>query len=540
LGDDTRNHFNRLSLVAIEYVKELVSWHHRGASVAPTSIPFDHRRIMKSELNILLIEDDPDAQANLVDILGHDGHQVSLACSLGDICSLGIQPRFDLVILDRRLPDGKVEEALPSLKSLLPNAEFIVVAGFADVESTITTFRLGVTDYILKPVHPNVIRERIARIAHEKRVMQKMHRQQRFADQMMDTSEALIVVLDLQGRVERVNRHFTEVMGWRDATLLGEDYINHCIPEPERARIREVFRATVAGKRSTGVRNGMLTTDGRIRQVRWSDSTLTDDDGEVTSILAIGVDITDIIEAQDAAARDHRLAAIGQTVTGLAHESRNALHRINTSVELLRLDIPIESESREEVDSIARASAELQNTLEEVRQYAAPIHLHRESVFLHEVWRRVWGYLANARGNRDAELIEAQCGCGCPVDVDVLRLEQMFRNLFENSLAACDDPVRVRVDCKCDGQEMIFVNVEDNGPGLNAEQRQKIFHPFFTTKSRGTGLGMSIVQRIVEAHGGDVQVVDSVGGGAKFRMRLRKPGSINVKLCPDSKVKADA
>ncbi|MEO9590200.1 ATP-binding protein [Rhodopirellula bahusiensis] len=87
---------------------------------------------------------------------------------------------------------------------------------------------------------------------------------------------------------------------------------------------------------------------------------------------------------------------------------------------------------------------------------------------------------------------------------------------------------------------MIFVNVEDNGPGLNAEQRQKIIHPFFTTKARGTGLGMSIVLRIIEAHGGDVQVVDAVGGGAKFKMRLRKPDSINVTLCADSKVKADA
>lgn len=501
---------------------------------------FDDGQIMHCELTILLIEEDPDAQANLLEILEQDGHHVNVASSFADVHSRGNQPDVDLVILDRRLRDGNVEEVLPTLTGLLPNADFIVVAGFADVESTITAFRLGVTDYILNPVHPDVIRERVARIAQEKRVLQEMHRQQRFADQLLDISEALIVVLDLEGRVERLNQHFTTITGWTLDELVGKSYIDHCIPEPERTRIRKVFEETSVGQRSQGVCNGVLTVDRRVRQVRWSGSTLTDDEGKITSVLAIGVDITDIVEAQDAAARDHRLAAIGQTVAGLAHESRNALHRINASVDILRLDIPIESDSREEVDSIARASAELHTTLEEVRQYAAPIHLNLESVFLHEVWRRVWGYLAVARGNRDAQLLETHCGCGCPVEVDVLRLEHMFRNFFENSLAACEDPVRVRIDCQCDGEEMILVDIEDNGPGLDAEQREKIFYPFFTTKARGTGLGMSIVQRIVEAHQGNIEVVDAENGGAKFHIRLGKHQSAVGVPCPDRQASSNA
>lgn len=497
-------------------------------------------RHMKNELSILIVEDDPDARANLLDILALDGHQVEIAHSFGDVRATGLQHHIELVILDRRLPDGNVEDALPELSGLLPNAEFIVVTGFADVESTIAAFRLGVTDYMLKPIHPDVIRQSVARIAQQKRIEREMHRQQRFANQLLETSEALIVVLDLQGRVLRVNPNFTTVTGWSLDQLLGKDYIDHCIPEPERSRIHDVFRESVAGNRATGVHNGVLTTDGRVRQIRWSDSTLTDEDGKIMSVLAIGIDVTDVVEAQYRSDRDHRLAAIGQTVAGLAHESRNALHRINASVELLRLDIPFESESREEVDSIARASVELQNALEEVRQYAAPIHLHREPVLLHEVWRRVWGYLSGVRSHRDAELVEAHCGCGCPVDVDVLRMEQVFRNLFENALSACQDPVRVRVDCKCDGPEMILVDVEDNGPGLNGTQREKIFDPFFTTKAQGTGLGMSIVQRIVEAHGGDIHVVDADEGGAKFKIRLSKPESAIANPCPHSVDNADA
>src|SRR5262249_57163421 len=95
----------------------------------------------------------------------------------------------------------------------------------------------------------------------------------------------------------------------------------------------------------------------------------------------------------------------------------------------------------------------------------------------------------------------------CPVDQ--FRLEQVFRNILENALAACADPVVITVAAREDrlqGRPGLRVSVRDNGPGLTAEQRQRIFEPFFTTKTKGTGLGMAIAKREVEAHGGQVPV----------------------------------
>jgi hypothetical protein len=149
-----------------------------------------------------------------------------------------------------------------------------------------------------------------------------------------------------------------------------------------------------------------------------------------------------------------------------------------------------------------------------------------------DVWRRVWKYLAPIRGKRDAEIIETNCGCECPVHVDVLRFEQVFRNLLENTLAACEDPVRIELHCRCDGPDGILLEIEDNGPGLCAEQREKLFEPFFTTKSRGTGLGLSIVQRIVDAHGGDIQISDPKRTGARFLIRLPKHEAAKRTGCP--------
>ena len=105
--------------------------------------------------------------------------------------------------------------------------------------------------------------------------------------------------------------------------------------------------------------------------------------------------------------------------------------------------------------------------------------------------------------------------------IDAFRMEQVFRNLFENALAACSSAARITVDCESSAPDrMLRIIVSDNGPGLPAEQRLRVFEPFFTTKSRGTGLGLSIVRRIVEAHGGTVAAVNGSRGGAAFELTI--------------------
>jgi len=107
--------------------------------------------------------------------------------------------------------------------------------------------------------------------------------------------------------------------------------------------------------------------------------------------------------------------------------------------------------------------------------------------------------------------------------VDPFRLGQVFRNILDNALAACAEPVQIRVACTRmdhDGRSMIQLAFCDNGPGLNAEQRQRIFEPFYTTKTKGTGLGMAIAKRIVEAHGGEIAVGCGVARGAELLVRL--------------------
>ncbi|EMI56704.1 ATP-binding protein [Rhodopirellula sallentina] len=478
---------------------------------------------MYDALNVLLVEADRDCSSSLTQILRDDGHSVRIAETFDEIRTAGIQPSIALVILERELPDGLAEDVLPELKQLLPNADFVIVAAYADLDHAIVALKLGVVDYICKPFHADVVRASVARICKRRRVEDRLCEEHQFATEVLKTAEAVILLLDMDGTIEHVNSYFSRIAGWQLEELRGRNWFTTCVPTDDRRQVRDIFVEIARRNESTGAVNSVLTKTGATRQIRWSNTTLYGDDGQAKSILAIGVDVTDLIAAQQSSVQSQRLAAIGQTVARIAHESRNALQRIQASVEILQLDIPVGSDMRDEVDSIYRASNELKETLEEVREYAAPIHLNAEPVFLPTVWRRVWEYLAITRSNRVASLKEDICDCDIVVEVDEIRMERVFRNLFENSLAACSDPAQICVTCRCDEPGWIHVIVQDNGPGLTQQQREKLFDPFFTTKARGTGLGMSIVQRILEAHGGGIEISDTDQSGACFLMRVARP-----------------
>jgi signal transduction histidine kinase len=112
--------------------------------------------------------------------------------------------------------------------------------------------------------------------------------------------------------------------------------------------------------------------------------------------------------------------------------------------------------------------------------------------------------------------------------VDPLALGQVFRNILENSLYACRDPVKICAswsEVQRNGSGEIKVSLRDNGPGMSVETRERVFEPFFTTRTQGTGLGMAIARRIVEAHDGQIAVAGELGTGTEILITLPRKNS---------------
>ncbi len=214
-------------------------------------------------------------------------------------------------------------------------------------------------------------------------------------------------------------------------------------------------------------------------------------------------------EAEKRVLQSERLAAIGQMVAAITHENRNALQRIQAGLEVLRLSLGQTPDLVNILERIHAASHEIQSHFEEVRGFSAPVKLEPKLADVSAVWREAWQNLNATWKTRMVEFQEFPNGVDLNRAIDAARLEQVFRNLFENALAACTDPVRIEIHCAettLAGSSALRIAVRDNGPGLTQEQKRKVFEAFYTTKSQGMGLGMAIVKRIAEAHRGTIEV----------------------------------
>ncbi len=248
--------------------------------------------------------------------------------------------------------------------------------------------------------------------------------------------------------------------------------------------------------------------------------------------------MTDLKESQRKVLQSERLAAIGEAITGLAHESRNALQRAQACLEMLAIRVAGQPETAPLVQRIEAALRDLQHLYQHVRGYAAPLQLEPIVCDLRQVLRTTLEDLEATIAARNAEIVEIAetagggsepLDCRAAIDPDARR--QVFRCILDNALGpSFDGPsprsrVRVEVLWSEQGEErspQVQVAFLDNGPGFQEGAAERIFEPFFTTKTKGTGLGMAISRRIVEAHGGTILAASTPGKGLEVRITLPK------------------
>ncbi|HZV05429.1 MAG TPA: ATP-binding protein [Gemmataceae bacterium] len=480
-----------------------------------------------ADLRVLVVDDDADTRSNLCDILELDDFQVETAGTAAEVLRRNSWDRVSAIILDRRLPDGSAEELLPRLRALAPEASILIVTGYGDLEDAIAALRQGAADYILKPINPDALRASLARITERRRLTLAKERSEAAFRTLVEAAPCLIAILRPDHTIAYFSPFAEELTGYQADEVLDKNYIQRFLCGDCQQTVQEQLERVLAGTPVRGFENPVRGRDGSHHWIIWNAQRLPDYEGE-PAILMVGQDITALKHAQERTLQSERLAAIGQMVAGLAHESGNALARSQACLEMLAMEIEDRPEAINLVARIQKAQNHLQQLYSEVRNYAAPLKLEREMHSVRSIWRQAWSNLANQREGRIATMREESDGVNLSCSVDPFRLEQVFRNILENALAACKDPVQITVTCSpadLEGQPALWIAVRDNGPGMNPEQRRRIFEPFFTTKTKGTGLGMAIAQRIVEAHGGKIAAAAPEGAGAEIQLLLPRGNS---------------
>jgi PAS domain S-box-containing protein len=358
-------------------------------------------------------------------------------------------------------------------------------------------------------------------VTARKRAEQALREQKELADRLVETVEAAVLFVDDDDRIVRANTFLHDVTGHALEEVHGRDWIDLLVAEGDRDSVRAVARrAREEGSAKGGV-VGLLRRGGGRREVVWSARVLQGSGPGGVRLVLFGFDVTELHEAQRRALLAERLAAVGEMSAGLAHETRNAMQRTQSCLSLLALRLEGNAEALDLIGRVQAAQDDLHRLYEEVRGYAAPVLLENQTCDLSDVWRDAWRDL----GPRavEATLWEHSTGVRPLCLASPFHLKQVFRNLFENALAHAPAPARLSVSCapaELAGRPALRVAVHDDGPGFSPEARRRAFEPFFTTKARGSGLGLPISKRIVEAHGGTLELPDHPGPGGEVVITL--------------------
>ncbi len=339
---------------------------------------------------------------------------------------------------------------------------------------------------------------------------------------ILNTAVDAIITIDCRGIVLSVNTATTRMFGYEADEIVGQN-VSMLMPSPYSEE-HDDYLARYLETREARIIGIGRDVDGRRKDgSTFPISLAVSEVDHMRVFTGIIRDISEQVQAQQQLMLSERLATIGQTMAGIAHESRNSLQKIQASAEMLEMDLHDSDEAMAEVRRIQESADNLRGLLDEVRQYAAPVTLERTRVAVAGIWRRAWADVCQVGGDDDPILDEQTNDVDTECYVDPFRIQQVFRNLFENAIAASQDRAHVTVQCansRIDETDTIEITIQDRGAGFAEEHRDKVFDAFFTSKPTGTGLGMAIVKRIVEEHGGRVTIGPNLDPGAEVIISL--------------------
>lgn len=359
-------------------------------------------------------------------------------------------------------------------------------------------------------------------VTEQRNYQAELQRQRDFNNKILNNTQSMILVADTAGLISYANKRCYEAGGYTQQELLGRR-LSELVAPGRRELLQEALETTIRGYQVDNLELPIVLGRGRVGQFAMNLSPMRDESGNVASIVVVMTDITDAAMLQAKLMHTEKMAAVGQLVSGVAHEVNNPLTAILGFADLLidHPDVPefAKSDLRVILEEAQRTKQIVQNLLSFARQMPS----QRRPVQINSILRQTLALRAYDFANHSVKIVERFNQQLPEIVGDSHQLQQVFLNILNNAYDAVresDRPGQIVIETfETDGMaEIVF---RDNGPGILYPDR--IFDPFFTTKEvgKGTGLGLSICYGIIREHQGEITCRNNPDApGAMFAVRL--------------------
>ncbi len=499
-----------------------------GSHAATRAVRYS-RETLGARLRLLMVEDSAEDAELILFEIRRGGYRVEpfRVQTAEELRAALVSATWDLILSDWSMPRFSALEALALVKNTGLDVPFIIVSGTIGEDTAAQALHAGAHDFLLK--------ERLARLlpAIDRLLREAADRHESHArfKTLVESMDDIVYTLDAERRHDGVFGRWVEHFGLTPAHFLGRT--TREILGPDAAEAHETaIEAAFSGQQRVLYEWSAPDAAGE-RFFQTSLSPIRSPEGAVTGVVGVGRDITGQRRLQDQLALSDRMASLGMLAAGVAHEINNPLSALLAHLDLglRQLRFLQTDEPRPEITEIMgdlgdarEAAARIREIARDLRVFSRGDEEEKRPVDLERVLDSSLR-LAENEIRHKAQVV-TRYGKAPLVLGNESRLGQLFLNLLVNAAHAIPEgqaePSEIRVTTSTDARGRATATIEDTGCGMPPEVLRRLFTPFFTTKAigEGTGLGLTICHRIVEAHGGEISVESKIGVGTIFAVAL--------------------
>jgi two-component system NtrC family sensor kinase len=349
----------------------------------------------------------------------------------------------------------------------------------------------------------------------------ELQKERDFSSKILSHTQSLILVTDTEGFISYANRRWSG-LGFQQNQIIGHTFADLCAP-PRRGALREAMASVARGQQVDNFDLPLLRGDGVSAQFSVNLSPISGEDGRVSSIVVVMSDVTDSSMLRAKLVHAEKMAAVGQLVSGVAHEVNNPLTAILGFTDLLMENPDLPESARRDLRVILQEAQRTKQIVQNLLSFARQMPPQRKQIQLNPILQRTVHLRSYDFISHGVQVVERLDEALPHVVGDSHQLQQVFLNILNNAYDAVREtsrPARIEISSAA-ADSFVEISFRDNGPGIVDPER--IFDPFFTTKDigKGTGLGLSICYGIVREHGGEIACHNNLDSeGATFVVRL--------------------
>jgi PAS domain S-box-containing protein len=362
-----------------------------------------------------------------------------------------------------------------------------------------------------------------------------------FGLKLLSSLRCGILSVDLQLRITAINEIAIRIFELKDQNYVGRSIEDVLSEQPQLLQtLNDAYQMKNLPSRAE---LDLQIRDGKNRTVGYTISFIKDEAGNIEGISLFFKDLTLVEQLNEQEKLKDRLAALGQMAAGLAHEIRNPLAAIELTASLIKRKMNDQPTHTSQLESIQSEVRKLNKIVTDCLEFVRPVKVSPEKVNLHSLLDES---LANAFSTVDRQDIQIHRSYRetPAVPIDYNQMKQVLVNILVNAIQSLGVRRQLSISCgpsslfqrtgsyvngrfseknlsrQVDLAPYVWVKIQDTGEGIPEELLSKIFYPFFTTKEKGSGIGLAIAQKIIDSHHGSIDVESEVGLGTTFTIKL--------------------